>query len=158
MSLKIELTSDWELERIEAIWSSVLACIRRFVNEFPEEATETQIIEDILSGARQLWVVYDEDQPTTALLAVMTASKEFVATGVSFVEIVGIGGERIREALPLIDNIEQWAEKQGAKGAIIIGRFGWIPMLKERGYKKKAVILKKVLGDNQDGQLTKQDE
>jgi hypothetical protein len=151
MALKIELTTYWEPERMLEVWPSLLTCIRRFVNEFPEETSEQHIIDQVLAGRRQLWVVYDEEDAKTALLAVLTESKTFDATGRTFVEIVGIGGERIREALPLIADIEQWAVEHGIESSMVIGRFGWIPMLKEHGYEKKAVILRKRLGDS-DGQ------
>ncbi len=134
------------------VFPSVLGCIRRFVAEFPDEMSEEYLINEVMSGQRQLWVVTDDAQPDTALLAVFTESKSYRATGVVFVEIVGIGGERVREALPLIEHIEQWAKEQGAQHAMIVGRFGWIPLLKDRGYHKKAVILKKALGDNSNGQ------
>jgi hypothetical protein len=154
--LRIENTHDWEQARMSDVLPSVLACIRRFVTEFPEELTEDYLISEVMLGRRQLWVVYDEADPNTALLAVFTESKTYDATSVAFIEIVGIGGERIREALPLIDEIEEWAAEQGAQNSMIIGRFGWIPLLKERGYQKKAVILKKPLGGKANGRSARE--
>ena len=151
MPLHIENTHDWPMERMAGIYPSILACIRLFVAEFPDEASEEHLLSEVMVGRRQLWVVFDEDEPDTALLAVLTECKQFDATGLAFVEIVGIGGERIQEALPLLDEIEQWAEKLGITMSVVIGRFGWIPLLKERGYEKKAVILKKFIGEQNDG-------
>ena len=151
MSLKIENAHSWSQERMAGIFASVLACIRRFVAEFPDEMSEEFLINEVMSGKRQLWIVYDEAKPNTALLAVLTECKQYEATGSAFIEIVGIGGERIQEALPLIEHIETWAFAQGMQNAMIIGRFGWIPLLKERGYQKKAVILRKALGGSAHG-------
>ena len=129
-----------------AVLPSVRACIQRYVDEFPDELSENCLLGDTVVGSKQLWVVYDDAAPDTAILSVFTENKQYEATGARFVEIVGIGGERIREALPLIAEIEQWAEERGAESTLVVGRFGWIPMLRERGYQKKAVILKKALG------------
>lgn len=149
--LRIENSHEWSPSRLLAVLPSVRACIQRYVAEFPDELSENCLLGDTIVGNKQLWVVYDEADPKTAVLAVFTEWKKYDATGAEFIEIVGIGGERIREALPLIAEIEQWAEEQGAESALVIGRFGWIPMLKERGYQKKAVILKKTLGVDNHG-------
>ncbi len=145
MPLKIELTSAWTPERMADIWPSVLFCLRKFVSEFPTEFSENHLINEVVAGRKLLWIVWDENRPERAVLTVLTETKRNDATGALFVEITAIGGERIREALPLLSEIEDWAMRNGASETIVIGRFGWIPLLCERGYAKKAVILKKRL-------------
>ena len=152
MPLKIENAHSWSQERMALVFPSVLLCIRRFVTEFPDEMTEEYLITEVMAGRRQLWVVYDEDKPNVALLVVITEIKTYTPTSIKFVEMFGVGGERVREALPLIEHIEAWAEERGAQHALLVGRFGWIPLLKDRGYSKKAVILKKPLGGGTNGQ------
>jgi hypothetical protein len=151
MGLKIENAHSWSQGRMAAVLPSVRECIQRLVVEFPDEISEEFLLTEAMCGRKQLWIVYDEAHPNTALLAVFTELKNYTATGIGFIELMGIGGERIREALPLIEHIETWAEAQGAQSSMIIGRFGWIPLLKDRGYSKKAVILKKPLGSGTNG-------
>lgn len=145
MPLQIELTSAWTAERMADVLPSVRACLHKFITEFPDEFTEDFLLGEVIAGRRLLWVVYDDKEPTRALLAILTERKVNNATGNRLVEITAIGGERIREALPLLSVIEEWAAENGADETFVMGRFGWIPLLAERGYQKKAVILKKRL-------------
>ena len=145
MPLQIELTSGWSPERMADVLPSVRACLQKFVAEFPDEFTEDHLLGEVIHGRRLLWVVYDVATPNRAVLTILTEKKTNNATGNCLVEITAIGGERIREALPLLEHIEEWAAQNGADETFVIGRFGWIPLLAERGYAKKAVILKKRL-------------
>lgn len=153
MALKIELTSGWAPERMADVWPSVLACIRKFAAEFPDEVSENSLVAALIQGRQQLWVVYAEEEPLSAVLAVITEAKINTDTQKRHIEITAIGGERIREALPLLETIERAAVEDGANRSVLIGRLGWKPLLRERGYSIKAVLMEKRLdkGLEEDG-------
>ena len=146
MALKIENTHGWNAERLLAMWPSILTNLRKFVASLSDDLTERFVVEAIMSGRNTLWVVYEEETPEIAVLCILTEIKKNDATGRIFVEVTGMGGNRVHECLPLGRDIEDWAmENYGATEMLMIGRMGWRKVMKHHGYEEKAVIMKKKL-------------
>lgn len=144
MTLKIELTHGWSQERMLPMWPSILEDLRKFINRFPDDMTEEYLIQEIMSGSRLLWVIYDEEAPEHAVMCVVTETKKNMANGKMFIEIVGMGGNRMHECLPLEEEIAKWGiENHGIKEMVLIGRPGWKRLLDKYGYKETAVIMRK---------------
>ena len=130
---------------MEPIYPSILACVRKFATEFADVTNENYLFTNVLASNLQMWVVYDTDDPNKALLVLFTELKVNEALGTRFVELTATGGERVREALPLLKHVEDWAVAHGANEVRIVGRFGWIPVLLDHSYVKRAVVLTKKL-------------
>jgi hypothetical protein len=155
MPLQIENTHAWsDPARIGRMWPSILANLRKFIAQFPDDVTEEFLINSIIEGKRHLWVIYDEASPDVAVMVILTEIKCNDATGKHFIEAAGLGGNRMKECLPLIEQIEQWAaDEHDASESLLIGRMGWRRVMGDFGYRESAVIMKKPIGDN-NGQST----
>jgi hypothetical protein len=143
MPFRIELLHHWTPERVAEALPSIIECAKRIVAEHPDEMTLGSLFHAVMFGETLLWIVFDEDEPNTAILTVYTTLRHYIATGIAFVEITGIAGDHIHEALPLLDEIETWAWLNHAQKIIVKGREGWVKLLKDRGYRKVAVVLEK---------------
>lgn len=148
MAYKVELTHRWDIHRMQPCYASIRYCLKRFADEFPEETTEDFLWEQICTGQRLMWAAYEESDPNKVLLVAVTVDQINEATKRKVVECVAMGGDHLREVLkPVVKAVEEWAKEHGCDGARVIGRFGWIPVMKEFGYRKKAVILEKWFND-----------
>ena len=88
----------------------------------------------VLDGNLLLWLAYDGQ---IVHGAAVTELDDGICT------IVACGGENLSLWLPLINDLEQFARDEGCKSVQIIGRKGWVRVLKN--YKTKAVILERKL-------------
>ena len=143
MSLRIEDINTWTAERIADALPSIITCAKRVVAEHPHQLTLASLFHAVMSGQTVLWIVSDDKRPAEAVLAVFTTLRHYEATGVAFIEITGIAGMDINEALPLLDVIEAWGADHGAYLSSVHGRPGWERLLKPRGYTKQTVTLTK---------------
>jgi hypothetical protein len=143
MPFRIELLQSWTPERVVEALPSIIECAKRIVAEHPDEMTLGSLFHAVMSGNTLLWIVFDEDEPNVAVLTVYTTLRHYTATGITFVEITGIAGDQIHDALHLLDEIEEWAVGHDAQKIIVKGREGWVKLLKDRGYRKVAVVLEK---------------
>ena len=89
-------------------------------------------------GRLQLWTMNDEDE---FFLAGVTELLIFPKTKV--LNIVLIMGSGMKDSLEFLDCTEMWARKQGAMKSNIVGREGFLRVLKPYGYRKRAVALSK---------------
>ena len=145
MPLRIELLHQWTPERVAEALPSIIECAKRIVAEHPDEMTLGSLYQGVASGDTLLWLVTDDDEPNIAILTVYTTLRHYTATGITFVEITGIAGDHIHEALPLLDEIEDWAAANHAQKIIVKGREGWTKLLRERGYSKTSAVLAKAI-------------
>ncbi len=89
---------------------------------------------DVLAGHSLLWLAYQDP-------IVHAAATTQLVNGVC--EIVACGGENLSQFLPLLTDLEQYARDEKCRSMRIIGRKGWVRILKN--YKQKAVILERPL-------------
>lgn len=140
MTLTLHDTSKWPAERLD--WPNIAACLKRYADRFPTDATIKSILADLVSGDLRLWVVRDEEDRTVAAVLVAVSTTR---TGALRVSIHGYGGTRGVEAFPLVTEIEDWARSIGADEFEVVGRKGWRRMFERLGYREEAVILRKRL-------------
>jgi hypothetical protein len=141
LTLTLHDTSDWSREQFD--WPNVIGAIRTYTDRFPEDASVESVIRDVMHGAMRLWVVRDAAGATVAAVLVTLGTVE--ATGWKRASVVGFGGVRGIEALPMLPVIEAWARSQGADEIEAVGRPGWRKLLGGLGYREAAVILRKRL-------------
>lgn len=147
MPLVIERTNSWSGERMRPFWPSVIECIDKLVGEFPDDYNRDFVVGEILAGKRDLWIVHDPDEAPKAILIAITHITISQATGRRVLEMSECGGERLKEALSLFSDVEEWAAKEhGIKTARLTGRPGWGRMLRPQGYARRVEVLEKTIG------------
>ncbi|UNE54973.1 hypothetical protein [Bartonella machadoae] len=143
---KVFLTSCWDQERIAPYLEEIIAAFGQYVERFKDEITLQQLIEEICSGKKQLWLVLDDDD-------------QFLLAGTTQIQHTVLGKKRAlicdccgRGALELVDHlgvIEDWARENGAFEMEILGRLGWKPALTKKGYGIDMIYFRKDLKDGE---------
>ena len=124
-------------ERVHAIWPHVVpllmaACRRTGLNAFAD------IEAGILTGRSLLWLAWD-GQAIAAAAATILISSEIGKVCI----ITVCGGSNMKRWLPLIEEIEAYARREGCTRVRIFGRKGWGKVLE--GYQEKHIIMDKEL-------------
>lgn len=98
--------------------------------------TPQELIDEVLSGARQLWVAWDGE----VRAAVLTS----VAWGECPVLVVSHGaGTGRKDWAHLMDDVAEWGRQMGCKRLEVVARPGWERVFKDM--KKTHVVLEKRL-------------
>lgn len=143
MSITIRLTTHLSTDEMAPIWADIIACLEKYVARFPDE-TVSNIIKQCANGRRQLWIIQDETG--RVILTPITEITVDDATGAKTLVLAEVGGSRLRECMPLLREIEDWAKREhGADKARLIGRDGWMRLLPRFGYQPEARIYSKGL-------------
>ena len=123
---------------VQAIWPHVApllkaACHRTRLNAFED------IEADIRSGRSLLWLAWSGCAIEAAAATILINSE------IGKVCIITVcGGSGMRRWLPLLDEIEAYAKREGCVRVRIYGRRGWLRVLD--GYAQKHIIMDKELG------------
>lgn len=142
MTLTIRLSTTMTAEEMAPLWPGVVSCLERYCRRFSDEETVGHILEQCMKGQRQLWIVKDETG--RVILTPITEIVTIDATGKKQLLLAEVGGERLRECMPLLAQIEAWAAREhGVTESQLVGRKGWKRMLEPIGYKPVAVIWRK---------------
>lgn len=96
------------------------------------------IVEQIRSRERQLWIVWDGSVQAAMLTSVLSDRLDTV-------QVAHCCGRDMAEWLHLWPVIEAWAVERGAKRIEAVARPGWERILKRYGMKKTHVVLEKRL-------------
>jgi hypothetical protein len=141
--MKIELTTDWPLERLAGYGPQITAAMRKLVERFPTELTVKSLMGDLMSGKAQLWLIMDDDDGFIAF--VMTEIRMNEATGHRHVVLSELAGGGGVDVVPMIQPIERWAREQGITDIRPVGREGWKRALKKMGYRVDICLFRKEL-------------
>ena len=125
-------------KRVHEIWPHAKDKIKSAIEQTGLSAFDDTEY-DVLSGDQLLWLAWEN-----AILAAAT-TRLTSSGGRKVCEIVACGGEDRDRWLPLIEQIETYAENEGCLSVRIIGRAGWERVL--GGYRREYVILEKALGN-----------
>ena len=123
--------------RVDEVWPHVspllkAACYRTKLNAFAD------IEADILSGRSLLWMAWNGRTVESAAATILINSE------IGKVCIITVcGGSDMKRWLPLIDQIEAYAKREGCVRVRIYGRRGWLCVLD--GYAERHVIMDKDL-------------
>ncbi|MDK4703899.1 hypothetical protein PH562_16735 [Rhizobium sp. CNPSo 4062] len=139
--MKLELTTEWPLERVAAYGPQITAAMKKLIAKFPEDATLQSMTADMMNGHVQLWLMLDDADDFKGI--VLTDVRSIEATGHKSVRIVGLAGIDGVELCPHIETIEQWAWEQGAQDVLPVGRLGWKKPLSKLGYRVDRIVYRK---------------
>lgn len=139
----IDSTSLTE-EQMQPHWPDILACLQKYCDRYPDEETPQNMVNDVMKGDRRMWLVLDEQDKV--VLVPITGIETLNATGMTMLLLAECGGSRLKEAMPLLSQIEDWAKREhGAKQARFYARKGWTDYLVPLGYRPKAIVFEKEL-------------
>lgn len=142
--MRIRLTTDMTAAEMEPLWPQVFECLSQYCERFPEDDTPEHMIAECAEGKRQLWLIQDEDG--RVLLTPITEIRTIDATGRKRLTLAQVAGERLKEAMPLLKEIEDWAiAEHGVDAVEMLGRKGWAKLLPEYGYRQSAILFRKEL-------------
>ena len=140
-TLSLHNTADWDYNDLD--WPNIMAAIRRFVEEYPNEASMESLVQELMFGKKQLWVVRNEEDVTVSV--VLVEFETVLSTGHCRCIVYAFAGDRGVEALPMLSQLEEYAKRYGAEEMRIFGRRGWKRLLEPQGYGEHAVVLSKDL-------------
>jgi hypothetical protein len=135
-------------EEIAPHWNDILACFEKYVERFPDHETVENMIGEVVTGKRQLWIVKDE---TGKVILTPITEINTLPTGKRIITMCEIGGERLQDSLPMLCHIEQWAaDTHGVTESQFPGRTGYRKLLGNYGYKEHTVLFTKPLEKSKD--------
>lgn len=124
-------------ENVRQIWPLVRDRLHEAVR-CTDLAHSRDIDADVLEGNGLLWLAcVGETIEAAATTLLIRTDRHLVCV------IQALGGENMRNWLPLLDKIEVWAKAEGAAKVRILGRAGWVRVLK--GYAVEHVVLERPL-------------
>jgi hypothetical protein len=140
MSLSIHYTGDWPFEKVAEYGPQITASMKKLALRFPKDVSVEALFDDLLNGAKQLWLILEGEAFKSFLLSEI---KENRATGCKSMMLTSLAGEGGEGLVELIGDIEKWAGEQGVTDIVPVGRFGWKKALEKRGYKMDVCLFRK---------------
>lgn len=118
----------------------ILDALERYAEEYSEDCSLPELVDDITSGRFELWLICDS--ATEAFVAFMTARYDEQQKRFILYDLCGTGGLNLVECLKFAESV---ACSRGAKNISIFGRMGWNRKLRGRGYRTHVVEYRKGL-------------
>ncbi|EJF77789.1 Uncharacterised protein [Candidatus Bartonella washoeensis] len=143
---QVFLTSSWDKERIAPYLEEIVAAFSQYVERFKHELTLQELLEEICSGKKQLWLLLDDDDQ---FLAAVTTQLQYTALGKKRALICDCCGKGCVDLVDHLQFVEEWARENGACEIEILGRLGWQRSLKKQGYGIDMVYFRKDLGNGE---------
>jgi hypothetical protein len=106
--------------------------------KFADEDVPPDLIDNLRSGHRQLWVAWDGSKVLAAAITRINVQRSGLAC-----QIAACGGTEGERWMHLISRIEDWARAEGCRKVVIEGRPGWERVFP--AYKRVRVVLEREL-------------
>jgi len=119
-------------DQVGQVWPHVKGTIKRAIDRGHCDWAALQ--SNLFRGLVLLWVIWDGEKIKGAVLTQLVGDA---------CEIIACAGEDFREWIHLIDKIEAYARDEGMTTMRLIGRRGWVRVL--RDYTPTLVMLEKQL-------------
>lgn len=140
MTLSIHNTTDWPFERVAGYGQQITAAFKKLVERFPKDITIKSLADEVMSGRQQLWLILEGDEFRSFLT---TEIKTNEYTGHKSVHLINLAGEGGLDVVPLIEEVERWAESLGAAEVIPVCRAGFRKPLEKLGYRMDVSLFRK---------------
>lgn len=130
-----------EMADLSNVWPVVRDEVLKAVEYSNGRYSEKTIIDGLLTGMMQLWVLSNNGSGDASLITQVVN----YPTGLKVCDVILLGGIESKSWAEFITSqLSKWAESLGCHSLQIIGRPGWEKVLKNWG--KTAVMLEKPLG------------
>ena len=123
---------------MEPIWDTVSSHIKSALQYSDGKYSLEDIREGLESQQMQLFIAMADEIIASAITQITDYPQKRVLT------IVLLGGERMNEWLPLLNQLEKWGIDEGCEQIELYGRPGWEKVLK---WEKTYIALKKNLNE-----------
>ena len=133
-------------EKAREVWPMIIRWLEPAIDRSGGLSSADALLDNIVAGNNQLWVLWDEKEDTTCAAGVTQILT--YPTGIKVADIVSFGGRERKKWLHLFSEVEAWAMQQGCDRIRIITRKGWARDLKD--YKMTSVVLEKVFPQEVD--------
>lgn len=107
-------------ENIEAVWPKIQGLMARALTSLHGEYDEKDVFNRLVSGATQLWLVYDDE---LKLRIICTTGIEIWPTA-KWLRINLLAGDHFQDFYWAFDQLELWAKEQGCSKIIAAVRPG----------------------------------
>lgn len=137
----VNASRDMGWDEIQGHVPAIKGHFERLQKRFPTDLTVQSLLDHVMSGRRDLWLVLDGDN----LMAVaMTAVETVDATGIRIARLMDLAGENIPAwAGALNKALEAWGNEHKVDYYAVEGRPGWQKIIEPLGYRKHAVLWRK---------------
>lgn len=126
--------------RAEAVWPSIQHWIDELNDRFPPGWQMANPMEACRARDAQLWLIRDDSATLGVLVTQITTDVARIA------EVMIIAGDNMSEWLHLVNDLESWARAEGCVAiAGAVARDGWVRVLKDYGWRKRAVVIERRL-------------
>lgn len=122
-------------DSVDQAWPGVAKMIDE-AYKFADEIMPFDILDQLRSGHRQLWVVWNGESVVAAVMTRIIQLRSCRA-----VQITAAGGTEVDAWKDLITLIENFARHEGCRKVTIEGRPGWERLFKD--YRRKRVVIER---------------
>lgn len=120
---------------VDQIWPGVAKMIEE-AYKFADEIMPFDILDQLRSAHRQLWIVWNGEKVTAAVMTRIIQLRSCRA-----VQVTAAGGTELEEWKDLLSLIEDFARYEGCRKVIIEGRPGWERLYKD--YRRTRVVIER---------------
>ena len=100
------------------------------------------VISDLQTGHKQLWICVDKEHPLGDLAAVVVTQATDHPKA-RYLSVLYLAGKNMPEWIGLVESIERYAKELGCDFMLASGRMGWKPVLEEFGWRRTAAVYEK---------------
>lgn len=129
--IEIVCTRQWSWEQMRPHWNDIDSAIKKYVKRFAENVRYEEIINDIRTGEKDLWVVLKCGK----IVAFIVVEIITTYTNKKRLIICHFGGKLDNYVRAGLDRIDSYARENGIAQIQFMGRKGWRKMVAAHGYR-----------------------
>ena len=118
-------------EILAGAWTHIERLLLTYREGWEDKMDLSDIYHSLVAGNYQFWMANDADE---FFLGMLTSTIAYPKK--KTMQIIWMGGDRLHDALPLLDYIEIWAARRGIESVEVGGRAGWVRTLRPLGYEE----------------------
>lgn len=123
-------------EHVRPLWDKLKPFFETFVESSEGEEALGDMVHSVMEGRRQVWVVVDKEILACALTEVRRNG------AVVILYVAGRNRHAWRDEL--VETLSEWAKEHGDR-LRVPARVGWEPELKRLGFKRRRVVMDRML-------------
>lgn len=126
---------------VEQVWHLVAPYIAQAIGDSDTWSDLDAIKQKAKNGYATVWIGRDQEKQ----IDVVFVTEPWILDGRKALVIRWLCGKNLKEWLPDLEYLEDWAMANGFQAMQVWGRPGWVRVLKPLGYKHEFTVLSKPL-------------